>query len=63
VLDIALAVFNAAKTFNAAALPQSPLVHNAAPNIVINQFSSSEPNTQPPIDKEIIDIRIAFQDQ
>ncbi len=63
VLDIAYALFNALKTFNAAVLPSSPLVHNAHPNFVINQFMGIEPNTQPPIYKCILDVRIAFQDQ
>ncbi len=63
VLNIAYALFNALKTFNAAALPQSPLVLNQHPNFVINQFMGIEPNTQPPIYKCVLDVRIAFQDQ
>jgi hypothetical protein len=63
VLDISYALFNALKTFNAAALPASPPVLHQAPNFVINQYMRIEPNTQPPIYKCILDVHIWFQDQ
>ena len=62
-LNIGYALFNALKTFNAAALPQSPPVLNQAPNFVINQFMAVEPSTKPPIYKCILDVRIWFRDQ
>ncbi len=62
-LDIGYALFNALKTFNAAALPASPPVLNQAPNFVLNQYMGIEPKTQPPIYKCILDVRIWFQDQ
>ena len=62
-LNIGYALFNALKTFNAAALPASPPVLHQYPNFVINQFMGIEPNTKPPIYKCILDVRIWFRDQ
>jgi len=62
-LGIGYALFNALKTFNAAALPASPPVLTQAPNFVLNQYMGIEPNTQPPIYKCILDVRIWFRDQ
>ena len=60
---IGYALFNALKTFNAWALPASPEVLTGAPNFVINQYMEIEPQTQPPIYKNVLDVRIWFRDQ
>ncbi len=62
-LNIGYALFNALKTFNAAALPASPPVLAQHPNFVVNQFMAIEPATKPPIYKCILDVRIWFRDQ
>ena len=62
-INIGYALFNALKTFNAAALPASPPVLHQYPNFVLNQFMAIEPETKPPIYKCILDVRIWFRDQ
>jgi hypothetical protein len=57
-LNIALAIISALKTLDASGLA------SAGPkNFVLNQRLDIEPNTEPPIFKQILDVRIYFRDQ
>jgi Protein of unknown function (DUF3168) len=57
-ITIALAVINAIKALNA-----SGLASDGPKNFVLNQRLDIEPNTQPPIFKQILDMRVYFRDQ
>lgn len=61
--QFALALRNALQTFNAWALPTSPEVLAQAPNFIVSRRMGIEPQTQPPLFKAIIDVRICYQDQ
>ncbi len=57
-LAIALAIINALKTLDA-----SGIAGTGPKNFVLNQRLDIEPNTVPPIYKQILDIRVYFRDQ
>lgn len=61
VLAIATAITRALATWSAAATQSPPTP--SAPNFVLNQWGGLEPQSMPPIYKEMLDIRIFFQDQ
>ena len=60
---ICRAFLNVLDTFNAYALPTSPLVLNQAPSIVLNRRYTVEPNTDPPLFKAMFDVKLYWQDQ
>ncbi len=57
---IATAISQALQTFNLWSPPASPVVVNTAPNSVLNRRAAIEPNTQPPVFKTILDIKVWF---
>jgi hypothetical protein len=59
-VNIALAIVNALKSIDASGLATPGA---ATRNFVLNQRLDIEPNTQPPIFKQILDVRIYFRDQ
>jgi hypothetical protein len=59
----ARAVAAAIQTFNAFALPGSPSVLTQAPNYILSRRMHVEPNTQPPIYKAILDVKLWYRDQ
>lgn len=60
--DFARAVLAALQTFNAFALPSSPLVLTQAPNFLLSRRMQVEPGTQPPIFKAILDVKLWYRD-
>jgi len=60
---LAKAVLGVLNHFNAWALPASPPVLNQAPSYLIDRRMSVEPNTNPPIFKTMLDVKLWYRDQ
>ncbi len=59
---IATAFANALQGFNLWSPPASPVVVNTAPNYVLNRRAGIEPNTNPPVFKVFLDIKVWYQE-
>lgn len=55
---VATAIRGALKTFNVGAETESPSVLRGAPNFVLNEWETVEPETDPPKFKRILDTRM-----
>lgn len=60
--QVSAALRAALQTFNLAAQPASPAVLRQAPNFVLNEHMTNEPNPQQPLFKSILDVKIWFQE-
>lgn len=61
--QIARAIHAALQTFNAWADPICPSVVISAPNYLLNRRMHVEPQTDPPLFKQILDVKIWYRDQ
>ncbi len=61
--QVADAIEAALQTFNLWLQPSSPFVLTSAPNTVLMRRDGIEPNTQPPIFREILDIKVWYSVQ
>jgi hypothetical protein len=60
---VATAIEAALQGFNLWTAPASPVVVNTAPNTVLSRRDGIEPNTQPPIYRETLDIKVWYSVQ
>lgn len=60
---VAEALINALKTFNQGADPACPEVLTGAPNFVVNQWESVQPNTTPPKFMQFVDAKIFIREE
>jgi hypothetical protein len=61
--QLAVAITASLQTFNLWNQPASPVVVQSAPNTVLNQRSGIEPQTQQPLFKVMLDIKVWFSEQ
>jgi hypothetical protein len=61
--NIALALMAAMENVNLVDLPTSPFVISGAPNFLVTRRPGIEPQTQPPLQKTMLDFMCWYQDQ